>query len=287
MSRARWAALVAAFALLVPASAASAHGGNPNYRSIIDGVTPPVPNGVTIEVLDYDSYMQLFDQKGHEVMIYGYQGEPYARILKNGTVEVNQRSPATYLNDNRFATTQGAGQRRPEGAAGMEEGRRIRDLHLARPPHALHVGIAAAAGHRQEPENEDLRLRDPDLGRRAEGDIKGTLYWVGAAGTSKLPFIVAAIVIVLGGGALVLFLRAAARRRRRRRRRERRLRPERAGGGRQGRSGRNAEPIARPGSGLRGAPSTLALILGVLLAFPPARRRTPSSKGRPRRRARW
>jgi hypothetical protein len=37
--------------------------------------------------------------------------------------------------------------------------------------------------------------------------LRGTLWWVGSAGTSKLPFIIAAIVIVLGGGALVLWLR--------------------------------------------------------------------------------
>ena len=47
--------------------------------------------------------MQLLDQHGHEVTIYGYDGEPYARILKDGTVQVNQRSPALYLNENRFA----------------------------------------------------------------------------------------------------------------------------------------------------------------------------------------
>ena len=103
MSRAaRWVALVAMFVLLAPASAAFAHGGNPNYRSVINEVTPSMPD-VKFQVLNYDSYMQLEDQHGHEVVIYGYEGEPYARILKDGTVQVNERSPALYLDENRFA----------------------------------------------------------------------------------------------------------------------------------------------------------------------------------------
>jgi hypothetical protein len=37
--------------------------------------------------------------------------------------------------------------------------------------------------------------------------LHGTLWWVGSAGTSKLPFVIAAFVIVIGGGALVLWIR--------------------------------------------------------------------------------
>jgi hypothetical protein len=44
-----------------------------------------------------------------------------------------------------------------------------------------------------------------------KGAIDGTLYWVGPADTSKLPFIVAAIVILLGGAALVLVVRRRRR----------------------------------------------------------------------------
>jgi LPXTG-motif cell wall-anchored protein len=54
-----------------------------------------------------------------------------------------------------------------------------------------------------------------------KGAIDGTLYWVGQANTSKLPFIIVGAVIVLGGGALVLFLR---------RRRDRNEDAERDGG---------------------------------------------------------
>src|SRR5207245_1732593 len=104
MRRVGRALALAAVVLAALAPAALAHGGNPDYRSVIDRVTPKVPD-VSFRVLSYDSYFELLDQHGHEVVIYGYENEPYARILRDGTVQVNQRSPATYLNDSRFATT--------------------------------------------------------------------------------------------------------------------------------------------------------------------------------------
>ena len=35
--------------------------------------------------------------------IFGYANEPYARVLADGTVQLNQRSPANYIDDDRFA----------------------------------------------------------------------------------------------------------------------------------------------------------------------------------------
>ena len=210
MSRARWVALVAMFVLLVPTSAALAHGGNPNYRSVIDEVTPKMP-GVSFQVLDYDSYFQLLDQHGHEVVIYGYEGEPYARILKNGTVQVNERSPALYLNENRYAEVEGAADRQCQGAAEVEDLRSLRVVHLARPPDALHVARPAACRSKtraRKPRSSTTRSRSASKARK--GDINGTLYWVGPANTSKTPFIIAGIAIVLIGGGLVLWIAATA-----------------------------------------------------------------------------
>ena len=36
------------------------------------------------------------------VMVPGYEGEPYLRFLKGGRVEVNVNSPAKYLNEERY-----------------------------------------------------------------------------------------------------------------------------------------------------------------------------------------
>jgi len=77
-------------------------GSNFQYRSNITSITPQVP-GLSLQVLEFADRLLLTNHTGHTVTIYGYSGEPYARVLANGTAEQNVRSPATYLNTNFYA----------------------------------------------------------------------------------------------------------------------------------------------------------------------------------------
>jgi len=90
------------FALI--ATPAVAHQASPKYISIFDGTSPHV-SGLKVEVLGFDNQYQLINNTGKTVVVYGYNHEPYGRMLPDGTVQINQRSPATYLNEDRFATT--------------------------------------------------------------------------------------------------------------------------------------------------------------------------------------
>jgi len=210
MRRARLVALLAAVALLASATQALAHGGNPDYRSVINEITPQVP-GVSFQVLDYDSYMQLVDRGGHAVTIYGYDGEPYARILRDGTVQVNRHSPATYLNDNRFAEVtvppiadaKAAPLWKTVDSSGtfVWHDHRMHYMSPATPPQVTDKGKKTKVFNYAIPVRVDGK----------KGDINGTLFWVGSADTSKLPFILAGAAIVLSGIALVLLVRRRRR----------------------------------------------------------------------------
>jgi hypothetical protein len=103
MTRLRLIAAVSALFALAAAPAANAHQGNPNYRSVVEHVVPKVP-GLRLQVLNLDDRLELQNTTGKTVTIQGYQGEPYARVLGDGTVEVNRNSPAYYLNDARTST---------------------------------------------------------------------------------------------------------------------------------------------------------------------------------------
>jgi hypothetical protein len=95
-------AVVVAAVLLLGASTASAHMGNPNYRSEVERVTPAVA-GVEVSVLNYDDRLLLQNTSGREVVVLDYAGKPYARLLPDRTVDVNTNSSAYYLNQERDA----------------------------------------------------------------------------------------------------------------------------------------------------------------------------------------
>jgi hypothetical protein len=102
------AALVATIALvaLVRADPASADPPVPtDYRSTIDAIEPAA-DGVRAEVVGGDAFLELRVDHGIEVVVTGYQGEPYLRFRPDGTVQRNRRSPATYVNDTRDASAE-------------------------------------------------------------------------------------------------------------------------------------------------------------------------------------
>jgi hypothetical protein len=74
-------------------------GSSYDYRSYITGIAPNVP-GLSLQVLEFADRLVLTNHTGTTITIEGYEGEPYARVLADGAVEVNTRSPAYYLNQN-------------------------------------------------------------------------------------------------------------------------------------------------------------------------------------------
>lgn len=207
MSRRCVIVLVAA-SLAVPVALAAA--SSQDYQSVIEGVTPNV-QGVTAHVRESDDFIVLRDRSGHEVTVYGYEHEPYARILRNGTVQVNQRSPATYL-DTSFSPTgpvppKADPKARPQWKTQSHNGsfawfdHRTHYLSAGVPPQVKDASRKTKVFGYQVPLRIDGR----------KGAIHGTLFWVGSPGPSKSRIAIAGVVFLFGCAALALVTRRRRR----------------------------------------------------------------------------
>lgn len=94
-------AVVVLASLLALAVPAHAHEGNKDFESLVRGVSPVI-EGVRVQILNGDDRLEVRNKTGKTLIIEGYEGEPYARLLPDGRVQVNERSSATYLNEERF-----------------------------------------------------------------------------------------------------------------------------------------------------------------------------------------
>ena len=83
--------------IAAPASAHTITGVKPtNYASEITSPQPAQP-GVTVRLLDLGTRVRLTNTSNGDVVVFGYNSEPYLRVGPTGVFE-NRRSPATYLN---------------------------------------------------------------------------------------------------------------------------------------------------------------------------------------------
>src|SRR5215211_273095 len=98
--------LLACAVLVASAPPAAAHGVGgiqpSNYETRVLGISPPVV-GVTIRAVDLGNRLELRNMSQHDVTVLGYESEPYLRVGPRGVFE-NQRSPAVYLNRDRYGS---------------------------------------------------------------------------------------------------------------------------------------------------------------------------------------
>jgi hypothetical protein len=69
--------------------------------SVIESVSPALPDGVQVTIVGADTYVRL-ESQGIAVEVPGYENEPYLRIDEDGVVEVNDGSMTTLLNSERY-----------------------------------------------------------------------------------------------------------------------------------------------------------------------------------------
>ncbi len=106
MRRLVLAAGLAVGVVLTTAAPAAAHtvGGEhaTNYRTRVFGLSPAV-TGIALRPIEHGDRLQLTNSTERDVVVLGYDGEPYLRVGPRGVFE-NRRSPATYLNRTRLGT---------------------------------------------------------------------------------------------------------------------------------------------------------------------------------------
>ena len=199
--RSRFSAAVATVALLATAPVALAHQGDPNFLSEVTRVTPG--DGVSVEVLSRDDRLLLRNTSGQDVVVEGYNGEPYARLLADGTVEVNEDSPAYYLNDDRFADVEVPDDADGKGAPRWEEVDKAGRFEWH--DHRMHW-MAKSTPPQVRDESVETKIFDwsipIEVGGRA-GAIAGTLTWTPLPGGGA-PWLLIGIVVVVLCGLLAL-----------------------------------------------------------------------------------
>ncbi|MFM7067913.1 MAG: hypothetical protein ACKOYM_00485, partial [Actinomycetes bacterium] len=99
-ARRRMAAGLGLMLLLVGAVAgpAAADGAEPSRFVAETQRVRPETTGTRFAIVGNDTFVQITASAGVEVLVPGYDDEPYLRIRPDGRVEVNRRSPAYWLN---------------------------------------------------------------------------------------------------------------------------------------------------------------------------------------------
>jgi len=207
------AAALCALAAGVPATSALAHEGNPNYESLVNAVTPQV-SGFRVQVLNGDDRLEVENGGSSTVTIDGYSKDPYIRMSPGGKVEVNLRSPAYYLNQDRFYGTKvpatasaKAARADPEWKVVARTGRY--EFH----DHRMHW-MAKSVPQQVTDKAKRTKVVDwqvPVHAAGATGAIAGSLFWRGAdPGAPVGAFIAFGAIALLGGVAVIVVRRRRA-----------------------------------------------------------------------------
>jgi hypothetical protein len=203
-------AALCALAAGIPATSAHAHAGNPNYESLVNAVTPPIP-GFRVQVLNGDDRLEVENGGASTVTIEGYNRDPYIRMSPGGKVEVNLRSPAYYLNQDRYSGTKvpasanaKAARATPQWSVVTRAGRY--EFHDHR-MHWMATGVPQQVTDKAK-RTKVVDWRVPVHAGNAAGAIEGSLFWRGAEpGAPVGAFIAFGAFLALSGAAVIIVRR--------------------------------------------------------------------------------
>jgi hypothetical protein len=181
-------------------------GSSYDYRSYITAVTPSV-RGLSFQVLEFADRILMTNHTGKTVTVYGYEGEPYARVLANGTAEQNVRSPATYLNTNFYAEVTVPPIANASAPPKWEVIDRTGQLEWH--DHRIHwmSPVPPAKVKNRSKRTWIFNWQVPIMVGTTKGAIDGQLFWTPESSKAPLAVIILGVVIVVAGLLFVLFVR--------------------------------------------------------------------------------
>jgi hypothetical protein len=204
MRRALFAGFITLLWLISLAQPASAHTvsgvGATNWKTTIIGLSPAVP-GLSVRVIEDGSRLELTNHRA-EVVVLGYDQEPYLRVGPGGVFE-NTLSPATYLNCSR----KGCPVSPAANPQAPPQWKRISSGQTAR----WHDHRTHWMGTRPPPDVErapgQIHQRPPWTVTLVQGDtriaVTGRLTWV--PGQNPAPWLLLALALAVLAAALGVF----------------------------------------------------------------------------------
>jgi LPXTG-motif cell wall-anchored protein len=207
-------ALAASLLAQVLAAAPPALAKDAGVVSELKGVQPPA-QGLELEVAGGDRFLVLTNGTGKEVVVMGYDDEPYLRFLPSRVVEVNARAPSKYANEDRYAlrpVPASADSDAPPRWQAVSRNGSYRWFD-----HRIHL-MERGTPPQVKDESRRTRIFDWNVPITVGGDearALGTLEWVPASssGTSPLLFVgLGALALLIGGAAFLLMRRRRAAR---------------------------------------------------------------------------
>jgi hypothetical protein len=197
-------------ALLLATPVASAHQGNPNMESVVRAVTPRT-SGVSIQVLNRDDRFELTNRSSQPILIYGYDDEPYARLLPDGTIEQNTTSPAYHLNQERDASVtvpKSADAKAPPTWKVLDKTHKFQ-WHDHR-MHYMGKGVPPSVKDTKKRQKIDDYTIPIKIGAE-KGAIAGTLWWTPQKNSGPPAGAIGALVALVALGAAAVVIRRRRR----------------------------------------------------------------------------
>jgi hypothetical protein len=178
-----------------------------NYRAVVRSIDPPVA-GVRVSVIFRDDQLELVVKPPHTVVVRAPQGEPFLRVLSDGFVQANYRSPWAHRVQERFGRVtvpaQATGRGPPQWFLVSQRGivrwhdHRIHWMRGQRPPQVKDEGVRTKVFDWHVPIVVD--------GRPAT--IAGSLLWIPDAGGGISPGVIlamaaASLLVLVAFGVVV------------------------------------------------------------------------------------